>query len=171
MNIIAAGTGDIPGIARLVNGAYRGIDSKTGWTHEAHLLEGNRTNEAGISELLKGHDGIILKCLSEEGVLAGCVYLQKQGDRLYLGMLSVFPEFQGGGIGKRLLRASDDYARKMGCSNVHMMVISLRVELIEWYERHGYQRTGETQPFHHGTKFGIQRQPLELVVLEKAIPA
>lgn len=169
MNIISAGTSDISAIARLVNSAYRGTGSTTGWTHEAHLLEGNRTNEEGISELLKEPDGVVLKFLTDEGAIAGCVYLQKQGDRLYLGLLSVSPDIQAKGIGKSLLRASDDYAKRTGCHSVFMTVISLRTELIGWYERHGYLRTGETQAFHHGIKFGIQKQALELVVLEKRL--
>jgi GNAT superfamily N-acetyltransferase len=169
MKIMAADPADIPGIARLVNSAYRGTGSKTGWTHEAHLLEGNRTNEEGISGLLKEPDGVVLKCLTDEGLIAGCVYLQKQGDRLYLGLLSVDPDVQGTGIGKDLLRASDDYARMRHCSIVFMTVISLRTELVEWYERRGYLRTGETQAFHHSIKFGIQKQALELVVLEKRL--
>jgi ribosomal protein S18 acetylase RimI-like enzyme len=169
MKIMAAGPADKPEIARLVNSAYRGTGAKTGWTHEAHLLDGNRTDEEGIAELQKEADGVVLKCVNDEGSIAGCVYLQKQGDRLYLGLLSVSPDLQAKGIGKSLLRACDDYAKRTGCQSVFMTVISLRTELIEWYERHGYLRTGETRAFHHGVKFGIKKQALELVVLEKRL--
>jgi ribosomal protein S18 acetylase RimI-like enzyme len=171
MTIIPATAADIPALVPLVNAAYRGQgdDSPKGWTSESHLIKGARTTVAGITELLQAPHSVILKCVDEKGALLGSVHLEKQEGRLYLGVLSVWPERQGHGIGKHLLAAAIDHATKNNCSNIHITVISARPELIAWYERHGYQRTGEIQPFHHGEKFGIQKQPLELVVLEKTI--
>ena len=171
MTIIPAVLADIPALALLVNAAYRdqGDDSPKGWTSESHLISGGRTNAAGITELLQAPHSVILKCIDEDGQLAGCVHLQKQDNKLYLGLLSVWPKRQGQGIGKYMLTAAADYATKNNCSKIHITVISARPELNAWYGRHGYQRTGETQPFHHGEKSGIQKQPLELIVLEKHI--
>lgn len=107
--------------------------------------------------------------MDEKGPLLGCIHLEKQADILYLGLLSVWPSHQGEGVGKQLFTAATDHAAKNNCSTIHITVISARPELIAWCERHGYQRTGEIQPFHAGEKFGIQKQPLELVVLEKPI--
>lgn len=152
-----------------MNSAYRGEGSKKGWTTEADLLDGTRTDEANISDLINDPDAVILKYLNEEGEIIACVYLQKQGSRLYLGMLSVLPDIQGAGIGKALLAAAHEHAIKNQCSHIFMTVISVRHELIAWYERHGYKRTGETKPFPVGEKFGIQKQPLELIVLEKKL--
>jgi ribosomal protein S18 acetylase RimI-like enzyme len=112
---------------------------------------------------------VILKCVEGEDVLTGCVYLQKRGSALYLGMLSVAPVCQGGGIGKALLEAAVEHGRQTRCDRIHITVISVRHELIAWYERHGYVRTGEIEPFHAGEKVGIQLQPLELVVLERGL--
>ena len=171
MTIIPATAADIPTLVPLVNAAYRGQDddSPKGWTSESHLIQGARTNAAGIIELLDAPHSIVLLCIGEKGILLGCVHLQKQEDILYLGMLSVWPERQGQGIGKYLLTAAADHAAKTNCSKIGITVISARPELIAWYERHGYKRTGEVQPFHHGEKFGIQKQPLELAVLEKPV--
>jgi ribosomal protein S18 acetylase RimI-like enzyme len=171
MTIIPATTADIPALVPLVNAAYRGHgdDSPKGWTNESHLIRGARTNAADITELLQTPHSVILKCIDEDDQLAGCVHLEKQEDKLFLGMLSVWPKRQGQGIGKYVLTASANYAAKNNCSKIHLTVISARPELIAWYERHGFQRTGEIQPFHVGEKFGIQKQPLELVVLEKHI--
>ncbi|MBS1664726.1 MAG: GNAT family N-acetyltransferase [Bacteroidetes bacterium] len=173
MPIVCATPDDIPALTKLVNSAYRG---EGGWTNESHLLDGARTNEAGIAELIREPDSIIFKYVDLEVTQAelaekpaGCVYLHKQGNKLYLGMLSVDPTRQGGGIGKDLLDAAVVYAQEMGCVTIRITVISLRTELVAWYERHGYVRTGETEPFHAGEKFGIQKQPLELVVLERAV--
>lgn len=166
MLVTEATTSDIPALVHLVNMAYRGGE---GWTDESHLLAGRRTDEAGVGELLKGSDSVILKYHESESALAGCVYLKRQENKLYLGMLSVWPARQGAGIGKALLSAAVDYARQKQCACIRITVISVRHELIAWYERHGYRRTGEIEPFHAGEKFGIQKQPLQLVVLERAV--
>jgi len=101
--------------------------------------------------------------------IAGCVYLEKQGTALYLGMLSVSPTVQAQGIGKKLLNAAEQHGRQQGCASITMTVISLRHELIDWYERHGYKRNGEKKPFPEDEKFGKARQPLQFVVLEKKL--
>lgn len=177
MIITPATPTDIPALVLLVNAAYRGIGedqaeaSPKGWTNESHLIKGARTNAEGIAELLQAPNSIIQKCIDEKGELAGCVHFQKQEHILYLGMLSVWPAGQGQGIGKHLLDAAANYAVENKCEKIHITVISARPELIAWYERHSYQRTGEILPFHAGEKFGIQQQPLELVVLENDQPA
>ena len=165
--IVAATFTDIPELNRLINSAYRGEASRKGWTTEADLLEGElRTDDDSIRALMKKRGAVILKFVIDTQIV-GCVYLEKQGQDLYLGMLSVAPDAQAQGIGKKLLIASDDHGKRHGCKRVVMNVISLRAELIEWYERHGYKRNGETNPFPYDDKFGIAKQPLEFVVLEK----
>jgi ribosomal protein S18 acetylase RimI-like enzyme len=104
---------------------------------------------------------------TEGNELRGCVYLQKQGDKLYLGMLSVSPGIQTQGIGKKLLEAAEKQALEQNCRAIIMNVISLRHELIHWYERHGYKLTGRKKPFPADDKFGKPVIPLEFVELEK----
>jgi ribosomal protein S18 acetylase RimI-like enzyme len=165
MHIRLAIINDIPDVVRLVNSAYRG---EGGWTGESHLIGGPRTSAADVEELMRDPAGVILSGW-EDGELEGCVYLKKQEGNLYLGMLSVWPAKQGGGIGKALMAAGTEYARQQGCKRIRITVISVREELIAWYERHGFRRTGEMQAFHPGEKFGIQKQPLELAVLEREV--
>jgi ribosomal protein S18 acetylase RimI-like enzyme len=112
---------------------------------------------------------VILKHISANGKLTGCVYLQKQEDKLYLGMLTVSPEMQGLGIGKRLLKAAEDYALEQNCQAIDMTVITIRTELINWYERHGYRKTGETKPFPSDPRYGIAKQLLEFYVMTKRL--
>src|ERR1700761_6112786 len=165
MAITPALSSDIPVLVRLVNSAYRGSDGRRGWTHEIDLIGGDRTHPLDMAELMEDKASVILKYVSSDDQLVGCVYLQPQGDRLYLGMLSVDPDMQAGGIGKALLAAAVDYAVAHGCGRISITVLHLRHELITWYERHGYERTGEVEPFHAGERFGTQKVPLELVVL------
>jgi ribosomal protein S18 acetylase RimI-like enzyme len=104
----------------------------------------------------------------EDNQLLGCVELRQEKNKLYLGMLSVAPNTQGKGIGKKLLQAGEDLAKELGISTLMMTVISVRHELINWYIRHGYALTGERKPFVvPDTRWGIPKQKLEFVVLEK----
>ncbi|MBT9394180.1 GNAT family N-acetyltransferase [Hymenobacter sp. NST-14] len=163
---------DVPALNRLVNRAYRGEASEQGWTTESGLLAGQRTDEADLLEQL-GRPGatFLLARRAADEELVGSVFLQVQGPELYLGMLSVEPTLQAGGIGRRLVQAAEDYARAQGCAAVRMTVISVRHELLVWYERLGYQRTPETVAFPTDTRFGTPRhpEPLVLQVLRKTV--
>jgi ribosomal protein S18 acetylase RimI-like enzyme len=160
---------DVPQLVQLVNSAYRGETSKKGWTTEADLLDGIRIDEAAITEMINNKQGVILKCTDEENTLLGCVFLEQQGQQLYLGMLTVQPSIQTKGIGKRLLHAAEAYAHEHDCNAIVMTVISVRHELIAWYERHGYRPTGDKKPFPNDPRFGIPKQPLEFIVLYKPL--
>jgi ribosomal protein S18 acetylase RimI-like enzyme len=109
------------------------------------------------------------KYTNADGGIEGCVFLNKKEDRLYLGMFSVSPLAQGKGIGKMLLTAAEEYAKKENCALIYMTVITLRQELIAWYERNGYTKTGKVLPFPVDERFGVPTRPLEMLVLEKRI--
>jgi ribosomal protein S18 acetylase RimI-like enzyme len=165
--ISVADVSDIPQLNALVNSAYRGEYSKKGWTTEAGILGGIRTDEQALAEIIQDPLSVMLKYILDDAIV-GCVHLRKDDDELYLGMLTVSPELQAKGIGKQLLRAAEAEARKQNCRDIYMTVISERKELIAWYERHGYVCTGERKPFpHDDPRFGIPTMPLEFVVLRK----
>jgi len=160
---------DIPALNVLINSAYRGDSSKRGWTTEADLLGGIRTDEKSLKEMMQNANSSILKYSAENKIL-GCVYLKKEDDKLYLGMLTVSPQLQNKGLGKILLLASEEEARKRNCSAVFMSVISKRTELINWYKKRGYYDTGITKPFpENDPRLGIPKTKLEFIVLEKKL--
>jgi ribosomal protein S18 acetylase RimI-like enzyme len=168
MSISTANLQDIPALEKLVNSGYRGEASRKGWTTEADLLQGNvRIDTASLEAMMSDAAAMILKLTDSTGNIAGCVYLQKQQRGLYLGMLTVSPVLQGRGLGKKLLAAAGEYAVQHHCPVIFMSVISLRSELIAWYERHGYHKTGETKPFPDDDRYGKSTQPLEFIILEK----
>ena len=170
MPVLLADTKDIPALVTLVNSAYRGDASKEGWTTEAHLISGEvRTTPESLAELLEQPGALFLKYEDENKQLEGSVFLQKKENKLYLGMLSVSPRMQAKGIGKELLAAATEHARKNNCTAIFMRVISARQELIAWYERHGYYATGEKEPFPSDDRFGRPLQPIEFAILEKQI--
>lgn len=168
-HIIPATLADISTINQLVNSAYRGEGAKQGWTTEADLIDGTRIDERILEELIKRLDTTILTYRVENIILA-CVELRIEGNKLYLGMLTVRPNLQGKGVGKKLLQAAEAYAREHNCQAVFMSVISIRSELIAWYERHGYKLTGERKPFlAPDDRWGIPRLTLEFVMMEKVL--
>ncbi|GAB3753561.1 GNAT family N-acetyltransferase [Spirosoma pomorum] len=159
---------DVPALVQLINQAYRGYRSRLGWTTEADLIDGTRIDEPALRTLLDNPAGQLIIGRYDEQLIS-CVYVEKQLDSLYLGMLTVDPQTQGQGIGKQMLAAADRYAEEQGCSAITMTVVAQRPELIAWYERHGFRPTGETLPFPKGVRFGVPRQTLTLLVLRKVL--
>jgi N-acetylglutamate synthase-like GNAT family acetyltransferase len=161
---------DAKEIVDLVNSAYRGESSKQGWTTEADLLDGIRTDEDAIKEIIARPKSVVLLCHDDANALIGCVHLQQREQEVYLGMLTVYPQLQGGGIGKKLLRCAEAWARNVRANEMAMTVISIRSELIAWYERHGYVRTGDTKAFPSSDpRFGIPKKQLFFLVLKKEL--
>ena len=162
---------DIDRICQLVNSAYRGDYSKQGWTTEAGLLDGQRTDPKTLREdlMTPGHSMELL--LDEEETLLGCVYLRDEApESLYFGMLTVEPTRQGGGFGKILLDHIEAIAKTKKKKVIRMTVIDQRAELIAFYRRRGFEFTGHVEPFPmDDPKFGIPKQRLELLVFEKKI--
>jgi GNAT superfamily N-acetyltransferase len=156
-------------LTHFVNTAYRGETARQGWTTEADLLDGQRIDEVGMLEMLARPGAAMLLCLNAAGELLGSFHVQVKSELMYLSMLAVAPAGQTRGVGKFLLQAAEDYGRQHGCTLSRMTVISVRTELIAYYERRGYHRTGATEPFPTDPRFGIPKQPLVLLVLEKPL--
>jgi N-acetylglutamate synthase-like GNAT family acetyltransferase len=164
---------DAPFINLLVNSAYRGASSQAGWSTEADLLDGQRTDVDQVLETIAAPGNVIL-VHEQDGTIVACVHLERTGAECYLGMLTVRPTLQSQGVGRRLLASAEQWAVEHWRSRaVHMTVITLREELIAWYERRGYRRTGVQKPFPYGDeRFGLPRRPdLVFEVLRKDLSA
>jgi GNAT superfamily N-acetyltransferase len=162
---------DVPALVALINGAYRGDGSQRGWTSEGHLIAGPRTSVEAVRGLIEAPDSAILVVRAQSGLFA-CAHLSKKdGDSCYLGLLTVRPTLQGSGIGRQMLAAAESYARSaFGARILEMTVVNAREELIAWYERRGYTRSGETRPFPYDDSLGVpQRDDLRFVVLRRQI--
>lgn len=168
---IPATSDDIPTLVDLIESAYRGERSRAGWTTEADLLDGQRTDAEAVAELI-ATSGHCLLTLREGGDIVACCHLRHEGAIAHFGMFAVRPSRQAAGLGGRLLAAAETHAREQwGCTQMQMLVIDCRAELIAWYRRKAYAETGERLPFPYGnTRFGLpKREDLCFLRLAKAL--
>lgn len=166
-----ATAGDVGAIVALVESAYRGEASRAGWTTEADLLDGQRTDPEEVAGLIE-KTGSRLLLGERAGELLASAHLEKHGATAHFGMFAVRPAAQGGGIGKALLAEAERIARRdWHCRAMRMTVITLRTELIAWYKRRGYRSTGLFKPFPgDNARFGRpRRDDLRLAVLRKPL--
>jgi GNAT superfamily N-acetyltransferase len=170
---------DVEPLVALVESAYRGDASRAGWTTEADILGGQRTDPAGVSAVVRGAGSrmLVVERGGEQdgergGELIACCQLERRGEHAYFGMFAVRPGLQGGGLGKMIIAEAERFvAAEWGAREMHMTVITAREELIAWYERRGYARTGRMTPFPYGDeRFGVPRRPgLEFELLVKPL--
>jgi len=166
-----ASANDVQAIVALVQSAYRGEDSRAGWTTEADLLDGQRTDTDEVAALIHAPTSRIMLC-EQNGTLLASAHLEKHAATCHFGMFAVLPGRQRAGLGKAMLAEAERIARdEWGCLEMQMTVITLRTELIAWYERRGYRRTGVFRPFPYGdARFGIpKRADLHMEVLHKRL--
>lgn len=170
---------DAEAIAQLINTAYRGETSRKGWTTEADLLDGLRTTTADVAKVIKRDDAFILIGVLKDQIVATmcCEWQEIAGkDTVHFGMIAVKPTLQNKGYGKSLIQAAEAITlREWRVVGFHMTVISLRHELIAFYERLGYMRTGEFKDFPQNSALwqpkveGLNLQYLAKLVETKAM--
>ena len=170
LTIRPAETGDIPALHALIESAYRGEASRAGWTTEADLLEGQRTDPDDLADILADPTRALLTAW-RDGELVGCVLIADKGRGTgYFGMLAVSPTLQDGGLGRRLVAAAEgELAARFNARRVVFNVFPQRDSLIAWYERLGYAPTGETNPFDYGNlRLGVPlRDDLHFIVMAR----
>lgn len=162
---------DIPALVPLVTSAYRGEVSRQGWTTEADILDGNRIDPEVLRGDIQRPRSVVLLA-EQDGVIVGCAHVCDDGGVGYFGMFAVRPDLQAAGIGRQVLAEAERIARQQwGLDTMRMTVIDLREELIAWYVRRGYLRTGVKKPFPAtDPRFGLpKRDDLRFELLEKSL--
>lgn len=165
---------DYAEVIALANLAYRGTGAEASWNVEEGIVAGQRLNDSLLREGLEAKkDGALLVWReTPDGLLLGTVWVNPVGDGVwYLGLLTVHPARQMGGAGRAVLAAAEDWVREHGGHTVRMTVLFPRQTLIEWYERRGYRKTGETEPYpYHDERVGRPLvEGLYFVVMEREI--
>ncbi len=163
---------DVPDLVALIESAYRGDSSRAGWTTEAHLLDGQRTDAAAVGAVMRREHSVMLAA-EDGGQLVGCCHIERrEAGQAYFGMFSVRPGLQGRGWGREILAEAERRARDdWGATTMVMTVLAQRTDLIAWYERRGYRPTGESRPFPYGNaRYGLPKVPdLHFVTLAKPL--
>ena len=161
---------DIQQIIQVVNSAYRGEVSKLGWTTEADLLDGLRTDEQELLQLLADEASYLLLGKTRDRLL-GSVHLQCLDDCVEIGMFAVNPCNQGLGIGKQLLQQAELIAvQTWSIRRLQMAVISCRHELLAFYNRRGYRNNGGSKAFPVNPRLWTPKvQHLKFTLLEKML--
>ena len=151
---------DVPAVVARVESAYRGEGSRRGWTTEAHLLDGQRTDVTAVADLVSRPDSLVIVAEADGGIV-GCVHVEAAGGVAHLGMLAVDPLRQAGGLGRRLVAGAERSAvERFGAQAMELDVIAGREDLIAWYERRGYAFTGGMTAFPYGDdRFGLPKTP------------
>jgi len=163
-----ASKSDAEAIAQLVNKAYRPETGSAGWTHESDFVSGNRTSAGQVAEIMSTPDSVILVGLKDSEIVA-CIQVEKDGKNSHIGMLAVNPNLQGAGAGKHMLAHAESYANESFCSEKFIMaVVSSRSELIAFYLRRGYQKTGAVHDYPLSAGVGTPKlSDLKIEALEK----
>jgi ribosomal protein S18 acetylase RimI-like enzyme len=174
-----ATSADVLAIVALVESAYRGQASRAGWTTEADLLDGQRTDAAAVRQIIDHPAARILVACEDiadpaSDVPLASVAVTDEGasaDAVHVSLFAVRPVLQGRGIGRALLGEAEQVGRRLGRRVARMTVLAQRPELIAWYERRGYHRTGERAPFpYDDARLGTPRRPdLVFEILEKSL--
>ncbi len=168
-----AGPNDVSTLVGLINSAYRGDSSRQGWTTEADLLDGQRTDGREVGRLIRGPNSAVFVLEQPQAGgqrVLGCFSLQCPPVGLpELGMFVIRPGLQGLGLGRRCLRFARRYLRLVHQSpGMRMLVIERRLELIAYYERLGFRNTGRVSPFPNDPRFGVPKvSGLQFVELEQ----
>ncbi|WP_152365584.1 GNAT family N-acetyltransferase [Microlunatus speluncae] len=180
MDDVSVGTGlsfrdatgaDVDRLVALIQSAYRGEASRAGWTTEADLLDGQRTDPEGVRAVINSPAGRMI-IAERGGLIVACCQLEHRGDAAYFGMFAVDPGQQGGGLGRTVLEQAERIAvESWAVGTMQLTVITARDDLIGWYQRRGYRRTGELSPFPYGDeRFGIpRRDDLQFELLIKSL--
>lgn len=133
-------------IAELVNKAYRPEANSRGWTHESDLVAGDRTSPEQVRQQISPHSPVLVAVRNH--AIVACVQITHDAPDCWIGMLATHPSEQNSGMGKKMLMAAESYATAhFAPKRLMMSVLSSRAELLSFYQRRGYQLTGQTSDY------------------------
>ena len=162
----------IPELVQLINTAYHPEQKCKAWTNEKRFVAGSRTDTQSLTALLHKEKSVVLVGLQEASIVA-CVHLEAHAHTVHLGLLAVQPDKQAAGLGSQMLRHAQDYAQShFQARYIELLAISLREELIAFYQRRGYQLTDKRIAYALlcGETCDAKIDGLTFAVMQKALP-
>lgn len=161
---------EIDDLTALINRAYRPVQGQEGWTHETLWVSGERVQAQALAATLPNPYRHLLVLAAEQELMGSVLITTKEDGTAYIGLLTIDPIHQAKGLGSRLLQDAEQYAKKqLNAYRIIMSVVDVRVELIAFYERRGYVKTGHSLPYPNDKNVGEPKQPLMLIEMEKDI--
>jgi predicted N-acetyltransferase YhbS len=149
-----ASSADDEKITEVINAAFK--------IAEEFFVDSNRIT---LEEVRRHRNSGAFLVAESDDEIDGCVYVEPRGERAYLGLLSVDPARQQGGLGSRLMEAGEAYCRERGARFMDIYIVNLRTELPVFYERRGYVENGTT-PFPADVP---TKQPCHFINMTKAL--
>lgn len=168
---------DIAQLLNIINAAYR-QNNENSWTNEALLVEGERITAAQLYVMLQQQhqDSSVQMVIAELNTQAdeeiiGCIGLTYAAYDAEIGTFCIAPTWQAMGYGQQVLQAAELYAVKhqSNLKTLTMWVLDVRTELIEYYERRGYIRTGVVEPYPIELDVGKPLVDLKIIQLQKKL--
>jgi predicted N-acetyltransferase YhbS len=154
ISIRTATPDDVPRIVDLLNLAF---------AMERAFVDRDRTTVAEITRLQD--TGAFFVVDGDDGRLAACMYVEKRGDHMYLGMLAVQPSQQKRGLGRRMMADAESHAAALGCRAVDIRIVDRRTELPPFYRSLGFVERG-TEPFDEP----LLTKPCHFILMSKELP-
>lgn len=96
-----------------------------------------------LDELAKKMDETQFYVIKQHYKLVACVSLELRSDCLYLGLLAVADQLQGGRLAPKIMQATDEYAKQLNYERMDLSYGSTSPWLKEYYERYGFTETGD----------------------------
>jgi len=152
LKLVPASIEDAERIKDLINLCYRGMD---GWTKETKIVSGDRISIDDTKTLIQKHNSKMFTVSIDETMIA-CIGIEQKENKAYISAFAVLPSYQNMGIGKQVLSQAEEYAaNQFKAKELILVVVSQRQELIEYYERRGYKRTGQISKYPVHLNVGI----------------
>ncbi|KAF4447839.1 Acyl- N-acyltransferase [Fusarium albosuccineum] len=140
---------DAPQLQQLIQSAFRAEDSRKDWVGDADLAANFRLEVDEIMPGITKPDSAFLVAIDSSGGIVATIGVAKRGpDVARFFMLAVDQGRHRGGIGRQVLGYAEDYCQRVwGVDKIGLDALSVRKELIAWYLRCGFRKTGELTPF------------------------
>lgn len=164
---------DISNLVLLMNTAYRQTEGSS-WTSEADIVTGDRINATQLEGALAQAD-FELWVATLEGEVIACIGLTFSAHDVEIGTFCIAPQFQNQGIGKQVLEYAEHYVQnivanqRVNLQHFVMWVLSVRSELIAYYQRRDYQMTGTQADYPLDANVGQPLVDLHLIEMKKRI--
>ncbi len=170
LNIRTAKIDDVEQLVKLINLAYR-AQSDRGWTTEKVFVDGTRITKEQLSRDLNQSNFELLVGENEQGSLVGCIGLTFDSSSVEIGTFAIDPTIQNLGYGREMLNYVETCITQNYSSvrRLIMYVLDVRIELMAYYQRRGYQTTGRTESYPIDADVGQPLVPIQLIEMEKVI--